>query len=56
MTIKLDEEYAVAKNAINILCVLCAANSDIVIDSLTGYLWDEEEASKIKARSEEPKE
>ncbi len=44
-------EYAVIKNAINILCVLCSAKSDIVIDVLTGYLWDEEEAGDIKRSS-----
>lgn len=44
-------EYAAIKNAINILCVLCAANSNLVIDALVGILWDEEEASGIKDSS-----
>ena len=44
-------EYAAVKSAINILCVLCAANSNLVIDSLTGILWDEEEAIGIKESS-----
>jgi len=44
-------EYAVIKNVINILCVLCASNKDKVIDSLTGVLWDEEEAGMIKTSS-----
>jgi len=44
-------EYAVVKSAVNILCVLCAANSNIVIDALTGILWDEEEAGDIKRSS-----
>jgi len=44
-------EYATIKSAINILCVLCAANSNIVIDALVGILWDEEEASGIKDSS-----
>lgn len=41
-------DHAVIKNSINILCILCAADSNIVIDALTGILWDEEEAGKIK--------
>ena len=41
-------EYGVIKNAIRTLCVVCAGNEDQVIDMLTGYLWDEEEASGIK--------
>ena len=41
-------EYATIKSAINIMCVLCAADSNIVIDALTGILWDEEEAGGIK--------
>lgn len=44
-------EYAVIKNAVNILCLLCAANSNMVIDALTGILWDEEEAGSIKGSS-----
>lgn len=44
-------EYAVIKNTVNILCVLCAAHSNLVIDALTGILWDEEEAGNIKASS-----
>lgn len=44
-------EYAAIKSAVNILCVLCAANSNMVIDALTGVLWDEEEAGCIKESS-----
>ena len=44
-------EYAVVKNAVNILCVLCASNSNMVIDALTGILWEEEEAESIKKSS-----
>jgi hypothetical protein len=44
-------EYAVIKSTVNILCVLCAAHSNAVIDALTGVLWDEEEAGEIKASS-----
>ena len=37
------------KNAVKILCLLCAASRDMVIDALTGILWDEEEAGGIKS-------
>jgi len=46
-------EYAVISNLINSLCCLCAANKNEVIDLLTGYLWDEEEARDIKRSSGE---
>jgi len=46
-------EYAVIKNAINTLAVVCTANKDKIIDILTGYLWDEEEAGGIKQSSGE---
>lgn len=45
---KEEIEYAVLKNTVNTLCVLCANNSDNIIDILTGHLWDEEEADNIK--------
>jgi hypothetical protein len=41
-------EYAVIKNAVRTLCVVCAANEDKVIDLLTEYLWTQEEAGEIK--------
>jgi hypothetical protein len=41
-------DYAVIKNVISILAVMCAADKDMIVDKLTGYLWDEEEASEIK--------
>ena len=43
-----ETECAAIKNAIRILCVLCAGNEDKIIDILTGHLWDKEEASGIK--------
>jgi hypothetical protein len=48
---KKEIEYSVIKNTLRILCVMCAANVDKVIDILTGYLWDEEEAGEIKSAS-----
>ena len=41
-------EYAIISNAVDILSVQCSGNRDKIIDLLTGYLWDEEEASGIK--------
>jgi hypothetical protein len=41
-------EHAVISNAVDTLSVLCAGNRDMIIDLLTGYLWDEEEAGGIK--------
>ena len=45
---KKDIEYAVIKNVLNVLAVMCAANVNKIVDLLTGYLWDEEEAGEIK--------
>jgi hypothetical protein len=47
MTTK-DIEYAVIKNVVRILATMCTADEDKIIDLLTGYLWDEEEAGRIK--------
>lgn len=41
-------DYAVIKNAIRTLCVICAGDENKVIEILTGYLFDEEEAGRIK--------
>ncbi len=45
---KEDIDFAVAKNLVRALAVMCAADADKIIDLLTGYLWDEEEAGAIK--------
>lgn len=45
---KQDIEYAVIKNLVRALAVICAANPEPIIDLLTGYLWDDEEAEGIK--------
>ena len=45
---KKDIEFAVIHNTVSILAVMCGASKDKVVDLLTGYLWDEEEASGIK--------
>ena len=41
-------EIQVVKLAVAILAVTCTALPDKIIDILTGYLWDEEEAGDIK--------
>lgn len=33
---------------ISALATMCAADEDVIIEKLTGYLWDEEEAGDIK--------
>lgn len=45
---KKKTEYAIISNAVDILSVQCAGNRKKIIDLLTGYLWDEEEAEGIK--------
>ena len=50
---KQDIEYAVIKNIVKVLAVMCTANPEKIIDILTGYLWDEEEAGYIKRSSGE---
>ena len=44
-------EYAVIKNAIRTISVLCAANEDTLIDLLTEHLWTDDEAAGIKKSS-----
>ncbi len=44
-----EVEYAVIKNLVTALAVLCAANEDKIISLLTNYLWDEEEAGEIRS-------
>jgi len=42
-------EHKTVKHLVDALATLCAAHSDKVVDLLTGYLWDESEASSIKS-------
>ncbi|MCP5019645.1 MAG: hypothetical protein GY938_30830 [Ketobacter sp.] len=42
------KQYRIAGCSITTLAVLCAADEDKIVDLLTGYLWDEEEAGQIK--------
>jgi hypothetical protein len=48
MSLNKKEEYMIIVNAISILTTVCSASPIKVTDMLTGYLWDEEEASDIK--------
>lgn len=43
-----EKEYSIISHSIGIMCDLCAFNHDQCVDLLTGWLWDENEASKIK--------
>ena len=46
---KNETEYVIIKNAVSTLAVLCTGSEHKIIDLLTGYLWDEQEAGNIKA-------
>lgn len=50
-----EEEIAnaVIRNAINILSITCNTRPELIIDILTGELWDEETAGDIKGRNGE---
>ena len=43
-----ERDYAVLINCINTISVTCAGSPEKIVDLLTGYLWDEEEAGEIK--------
>ena len=45
--------YAIIKNAVNIIAVVNAANPDKIIDLLSKYLWEPEEVDGIKESSGE---
>ena len=44
-----ERECATCSHAVSVLAGMCAADHDTIVDHLTGYLWDEEEAGAIKA-------
>lgn len=46
--IEQQREYRTLLLLVTALSNMCAASPDMVIDKLTGCLWDEEEANKIK--------
>jgi hypothetical protein len=41
-------EYRTVSYLVSALANICAAPPNKIIDLLTGYLWDEEEAGEIK--------
>lgn len=41
-------DKALILSAINILAIYCRGDSAEIIDKLTGYLWDEEDAGCLK--------
>ena len=43
-----QREYKTVSYLILTLANICAASPDKIVDNLTGYLWDEEEAGQIK--------
>lgn len=44
-----QREYRTVSYLCSTLANICAAPPNMVIDALTGFLWDEEEAGKIKS-------
>jgi|GEM_PF-4311564 len=51
-----QREYRTVSYLCSTLANICSAPPNMVIDALTGLLWDEEEAGKIKVANmpEEP--
>jgi len=43
-----EREYRTVSYLVSTLANMCAGSPNKIIDLLTGYLWDEEEAGKIK--------
>lgn len=43
-----QREYRTVSYLVSTLGNICSASPDLIIDRLTGYLWDNEEAAKIK--------
>jgi len=43
-----QKEYQTVGYLVSALANICAASPNMIIDKLTGFLWDEEEASQIK--------
>ena len=44
----MDISYKTVARAIEILANECAGKESMIIDILTGYLWDDEEANILK--------
>jgi hypothetical protein len=46
-----EREYRSVSYLVSTLANMCAGSPNKIIDLLTGYLWDEEEAGKIKVEN-----
>lgn len=44
-----DKDYWLTYHSILGLSAICGGDVDTIVDKLTGYLWEEDEAKKIKA-------
>jgi hypothetical protein len=44
---KKKDEYIIISNIVSMLAIFCAASPEKIIQLLTGYLWDDEEAEGI---------
>lgn len=47
-----EAEYKAVAHLVSALGFMSASNPDKIVDLLTGYLWDEEEAGEIKKSTE----
>lgn len=43
-----QQEYRTVSYLVSALAGICAAPPNLIIDKLTGFLWDDEEAAAIK--------
>jgi hypothetical protein len=46
--------HDITSSALDILAASTCSSRDEIIDHLTGYLWDEEEAGTLKGRDDAP--
>ena len=49
-----QREYRTVSYLVSTLANICAASPNMIIDALTGLLWDEEEAGQIKEANMPP--
>jgi hypothetical protein len=47
-----QRDYKTVFLLVSSLASMCAGNPNKIIDNLTGYLWDEEEAGSIKRQGQ----
>lgn len=46
--LQLERELRMARSLVDALGTLCVVSSSVIIDRLTGCLWDADEAKKLK--------